>query len=190
MVHVNSTVRAMNWKVLVEQFLEGYHIRTTHKDTFYPLQYDDLNVVERFGPNTRITFPFRNIERLRDRPESSWTVGHRVTFVYHLFPNVMFVTFPDQVLLIAIDPVDVDHTTVTMYALVTPETAEKLATIDVGAAGERSLLAMGGIEDNEMSEGVQRGLHAGANAFVEFGTHESAIGRFHATLDERLACAR
>ncbi len=28
--------RAMNWKVLVEQFLEGYHIRSTHKDTFYP----------------------------------------------------------------------------------------------------------------------------------------------------------
>jgi hypothetical protein len=38
-----------------------------------------------------------------------------------------------------------------------------------------------------MSEGVQRGLHAGANEFIEFGTHESAIGRFHATLDDRLA---
>ena len=38
-----------------------------------------------------------------------------------------------------------------------------------------------------MSEGVQRGLHAGANKFVEFGRHESAIGHFHATLDERLA---
>ena len=36
----------MNWKVLVEQFLEGYHIRSTHKDTFFPLQYDDVNVVE------------------------------------------------------------------------------------------------------------------------------------------------
>jgi phenylpropionate dioxygenase-like ring-hydroxylating dioxygenase large terminal subunit len=177
----------MNWKVLVEQFLEGYHIRTTHKDTFYPLQYDDLNVVEPFGPNTRITFPFRNIERLRDRPESTWVIDHRVTYVYHLFPNVMFVTFPDQVLVIVIDPVDVDHTNVTMYALVTPQTAEKLAAVDVSAAGQRSLLAMGGIEDNEMSEGVQRGLHAGANAFVEFGTHESAIGRFHANLDERLA---
>jgi hypothetical protein len=23
---------------------------------------------------------------------------------------------------------------------------------------------------------------------VEFGTHESAIGRFHANLDDRLAC--
>ncbi|CNK33047.1 ring-hydroxylating dioxygenase%2C large terminal subunit [Mycobacterium tuberculosis] len=38
-----------------------------------------------------------------------------------------------------------------------------------------------------MSEGVQRGLHSGANAFVEFGRHESAAGHFHATLDDRLA---
>ena len=58
------------------------------------------------------------------------------------------------------------------------------------AAGAGNLLNTGGIEDNEMSQGVQHGLHAGANAFVEFGKHESAIGRFHATLDERLACSR
>ncbi|WP_264991734.1 aromatic ring-hydroxylating oxygenase subunit alpha, partial [Mycobacterium montefiorense] len=42
---VESILRAMNWKVLAEQFLEGYHIRSTHKDTFFPVQYDDLNVV-------------------------------------------------------------------------------------------------------------------------------------------------
>lgn len=185
---VRPALRAMNWKVLVEQFLEGYHIRTTHKDTFYPIQYDDLNVVEAFGPNTRITFPFQNIERLRDRPESSWNVGHRVTYVYHLFPNVMVATFPNQVLVITIDPIDIDHTTVTIYAMVTPGVAKRVSADPDAAAGARDLLNEGGVEDNEMSEGVQRGLHAGANAFVEFGRHESAIGRFHATLDERLAC--
>jgi choline monooxygenase len=183
LVHVDSTVRPMNWKILVEQFLEGYHIRSTHKDTFYPIQYDDLNVVEAFGPNSRITFPYQNIEHLRDRPESAWTTGRRVTYVYHLFPNVMIATFPDQVLVVAIDPVDIDHSTVTIYAMTTAEVAER-ATVATGGA---ALLAAGALEDNEMSEGVQRGLHAGANTFVEFGTHESAIGRFHATLDERLA---
>jgi choline monooxygenase len=189
MVAVRPTPRAMNWKVLVEQFLEGYHIRTTHKNTFYPLQYDDLNVVEAFGPNTRITFPYKNIERLRTRPESTWVVGHRVTYVYHLFPNVMVATFPNQVLVITIDPVDVDHTTVTIHAMVTPEVADHVsAKPDVGE-GARSLLDAGGLEDNEMSAGVQRGLHAGANDFVEFGTHESAIGRFHLNLDERLTPA-
>ncbi len=187
---VRPALRPMNWKVLVEQFLEGYHIRTTHKDTFYPIQYDDLNVVEAFGPNTRITFPYKNIERLRDRPKSTWTVGHRVTYVYHLFPNVMVATFPNQVLVITIDPIDIDHTTVTIYAMVTPDVAEHVSADPDAAAGARSLLNEGGVEDNEMSEGVQRGLHAGANTFVEFGRHESAIGRFHATLDERLACTR
>jgi choline monooxygenase len=184
---VRPALRDMNWKVLVEQFLEGYHIRTTHKDTFFPIQYDDLNVVEAFGPNTRITFPYKNIERLRDRPESTWNVGHRVTYVYHLFPNVMVATFPNQVLVITIDPIDIDHTTVTIYAMVTPHVGERVSANPEDAAGARNLLNEGGVEDNEMSEGVQRGLHAGANTFVEFGTHESAIGRFHATLDERLA---
>jgi len=190
LVAIRPTLRAMNWKVLVEQFLEGYHIRSTHKDTFYPIQYDDLNVIEAFGPNTRITFPYQNIERLRDRPESAWNVGHRVTYVYHLFPNVMFVTFPNQALVITIDPVDVDHTNVTIYALATPEVAEYVSANPDIADDPRSLLNAGGMEDNEMSEGVQRGLHAGANTFVEFGRHESAIGRFHAALDERLALIR
>ncbi|AEV73955.1 ring-hydroxylating dioxygenase, large terminal subunit [Mycolicibacterium rhodesiae NBB3] len=190
LVVVRPALRAMNWKVLVEQFLEGYHIRTTHKDTFYPIQYDDLNVVEPFGPNTRITFPFKNIERLRDRPESTWDIGHRVTYVYHLFPNVMVATFPNQVLVITIDPIDIDHTTVTIYALVTPDVIQRVSADPATSEGARNLLNDGGIEDNEMSEGVQRGLRAGANTFVEFGTHESAIGHFHATLDERLASMR
>jgi phenylpropionate dioxygenase-like ring-hydroxylating dioxygenase large terminal subunit len=188
LVYVESTPKAMNWKVLVEQFLEGYHIRSTHKDTFFPVQYDDLNVVEQFGPNSRITFPYRNIERLRDRPETTWTTDARVTYVYHLFPNVMVATFPDLVLVIAIDPVDIDHSTLVVYTMVRPEIADR-ASVDSpkNPAGAGSFIARGAVEDNEMSVGVQRGLHAGANEFVEFGRHESAIGHFHATLDKRLA---
>jgi phenylpropionate dioxygenase-like ring-hydroxylating dioxygenase large terminal subunit len=188
LVYVDSTVRAMNWKVLVEQFLEGYHLRSTHRDSFFPVQYDDLNVVEMFGPNSRLTFPYRNIERLRNRPESSWNVDARVTYVYQLFPNVMVATFPDVVSVVAIDPVDVCHTAVSTYSMVKPEVAER-ASSDPSAqlVGGGSFIERGLAEDNQMSEGVQRGLHAGANEFVEFGRHESAIGHFHATLDERLS---
>ena len=110
-----------------------------------------------------------------------------MTYVYHLFPNVMVATFPNQVLVITIDPIDIDHTTVTIYAMVTPGRGPARVGQPRDAAGARNLLNEGGVEDNEMSEGVQRGLHAGANTFVEFGTHESAIGHFHATLDDRLA---
>jgi phenylpropionate dioxygenase-like ring-hydroxylating dioxygenase large terminal subunit len=187
LVFVESTLRAMNWKVLAEQFLEGYHIRSTHKDTFFPVQYDDLNVVETFGPNSRITFPYRNIERLRDRPESTWTTDARLTYLYQLFPNVMLATFPDVVSVIAIDPVDVDHSTVAVYSMVRPEVADRDSLNPPSLVGTGSFIERGLVEDNEMSAGVQRGLHSGANEFVEFGRHESAIGHFHATLDDRLA---
>jgi phenylpropionate dioxygenase-like ring-hydroxylating dioxygenase large terminal subunit len=189
LVHTDSTLRAMNWKVLVEQFLEGYHIRSTHNNTFYPVQYDDLNVVESFGPNSRITFPYRNIERLRDRPENTWTVDARVTYLYQLFPNVMLATFPDLMMVVVIDPVDVDHSTMITYTMMKPEVAER-ASSDPGPndpAAAASFIARGAVEDNEMSEGVQRGLRAGANTFLEFGRHESAIGHFHANLAERLS---
>lgn len=191
LVYVDSTVRRMNWKVLVEQFLEGYHIRSTHKDTFFPLQYDDLNVVEMFGPNCRLTFPYRNIERLRDRPESTWTTDARVTYLYQLLPNVMLATFPDLMLMIVVDPVDVEHSTVTIYSMARPELAERANSADgqYNPAAAGTLIARGSVEDNEMSEGVQRGLSSGAIAFVEFGRHESAAGHFHAVLDERLARA-
>jgi phenylpropionate dioxygenase-like ring-hydroxylating dioxygenase large terminal subunit len=190
LVGSESVVRTINWKVLVEQFLEGYHILSTHRETFYPLQYDDLTVVETFGPNSRITFPYRNIERLRNRPESMWTTKRRVTFVYQLFPNVMLATFPDQVIAIVVDPIDVDRSQVTTYLLATPEAAEAaLIAASRQSDAERgpSLLTRGALEDNEMSAGVQRGLRAGANAFVEFGRHESAIGHFHGALSQRLA---
>ncbi|WP_214406449.1 aromatic ring-hydroxylating oxygenase subunit alpha [Pseudonocardia lacus] len=184
MFNASTTVRPMNWKVLVEQFLEGYHIRSTHRETFYPVQYDNLNVIETFGPNSRITYPYRSVERLRGRPESSWTVERRVTFLYQLFPNAMIATFPDRVVLVVVDPVDIDHCAVTTYSMAEP------AVVD-GRGGEPSkagkLIADGLLEDNEMSAGVQRGLHAGANRFVEFGRHESAIGHFHRALTERLA---
>ena len=182
MVGENSVALQINWKVLVEQFLEGYHIRSTHHDTFFPVQYDDLNVVETFGPNSRITFPFRNIERLRNRPESQWAIERRATFVYQLVPNAMLATFPDQVIVVVVDPIDIDHSRITTCKLSTAEIAEA----QHGGPGT-TLLQRGALEDNEMSAGVQRGLRAGANAFVEFGRHESAIGHFHAALDERLA---
>ena len=187
---VRPALRQMNWKVLVEQFLEGYHIRTTHKDTFYPIQYDDLNVVEAFGPNTRITFPFRNIERLRDRPESTWIVDHRVTYVYHLFPNVMFATFPNQVLVITIDPIDIDHTAVTIYAMVTPTWPSMCRPTPTPPRARATCSTRVAWRTTRCPKAYSGDCMPGPTTFIEFGTHESAIGRFHATLDQRLACAR
>jgi phenylpropionate dioxygenase-like ring-hydroxylating dioxygenase large terminal subunit len=187
LLEVEHRVKALNWKVLVEQFLEGYHIRSTHRTTFFPVQYDNLNVVETFGSNSRITYPYRNIERLRDRPPSTWTVKARLTFVYQLFPNVMVATFPDRVVVIVVDPVSVDRSNLVNYVM-TDADADRPPPVRPPAteAEGRSMGELAAVEDNAMSTAVQRGLASGANEFVEFGRHESAIGHFHRSLDAQL----
>jgi phenylpropionate dioxygenase-like ring-hydroxylating dioxygenase large terminal subunit len=180
---VNEQELPANWKVLVEGFLEGYHIRTTHRDTFYPVQYDNLNVVERFGRNSRLAFPYRNVEKLRSRPASERRAGGVLTYVYHLFPNVMFATFPHQVLLVVLEPLAVDRTRGTTYALSEGDTPER----DEALKRSQGFLVDGAVEDNEMAGAIQRGLPSGANEFFEFGRFEGAIGHFHRSLHAALA---
>src|SRR5262249_32529081 len=91
-----------NWKIAVESFLEGYHIRTTHAQTFYPVQFDNLNVIESFGPNNRVTFPYRAIHKLRSVPRAERSVDGKLTYVYHLFPNVMVATFPARIIMLVL----------------------------------------------------------------------------------------
>jgi phenylpropionate dioxygenase-like ring-hydroxylating dioxygenase large terminal subunit len=169
-----------NWKIVVEGFLEGYHIRSTHPATFYPLQFDNLNVIERFGRNTRIAFPYRAIHKLREVPPAERSADGKLTYVYHLFPNVMLATFPAYVFMIALEPLAVDRTRFAVYRM----TSRAEGDPEARAALERGadLIGAGSAEDAAMACAVQRGLASGANEFFEFGRFEGAIGHFHRTL--------
>ena len=177
-----------NWKIQTETFLEGLHIRFAHRTTFFPLQYDNLNLVETVGENSRVTFPFRNIERLAAVPAAERRVDGRVTFVHHLFPNAVVVTFPAQVLVFVIEPRAVDRTTFVSFALGRPPGAPGVPS--PGRGGGTDLLALGGAEDFAAARAVQRGLHSGANDHLTFGRHESAIAHFHRHLDAALGAVR
>jgi phenylpropionate dioxygenase-like ring-hydroxylating dioxygenase large terminal subunit len=177
-----------NWKILVEGFLEGYHIRSTHSETFYPVQFDNLNVVETFGRNNRVTFPYRAINRLRSVPPAARSVDGKLTYVYHLFPNVMVATFPGRLFMIVLEPLATDCTRFVTYVLSDRDEhdVEAQAALDRG----RDLLAAGAAEDREVACAIQRSLASGANEFFEFGLFESAIGHFHRALRAALERAR
>ena len=185
---------AVNWKILVEGFLEGYHIRPTHCGTFYPVQFDNLNVVETFGRNSRIAFPYRAVNKLRTVASAERSADGKLTYVYHLFPNVMVATFPQSVFMVAIEPLAVDRTRFHTYITVAggePD-GESLDGPGRAASGAgAALIAAGAAEDNAVASAIQQGLASGANEFFEFGRFEGAIGHFHrnlyAALGERAA---
>jgi phenylpropionate dioxygenase-like ring-hydroxylating dioxygenase large terminal subunit len=171
---------AANWKVFTEGFLEGYHIRTTHRDTFYPVQYDNLNVVEHFGPNTRIVFPYRAIEKLRGAPAADRLPAGVLTYLYHLFPNVIVATFPKHLIVSVLEPLGVARTRGVSWALAEDATGEPAA--EAGVARSQSFVVAGAAEDNAMVESIQRALASGANQSFEFGRFEGGITHFHRAL--------
>jgi phenylpropionate dioxygenase-like ring-hydroxylating dioxygenase large terminal subunit len=184
-IHEESHVELLaNWKIVLESFLEGYHIRSTHPRSFYPVQYDNLNVVEKFGPHSRVTFPYRAIEGLRNKPVSQWAAGTRLTYVYHLFPNIIISTHPGFKAVILLEPLAVDKTKQITYIVtdIEPNDAKQVSLLDKAIA-----VADSGIdEDRRMIFSGQQGLAAGANDYLEFGLFESAIVHFHSTLDQAL----
>jgi len=168
-----------NWKVVAEGFLEGYHIRATHENTFYPVQFDNLNVIEHFGRNSRVTFPYRAVGKLRGQPPDEWKVEGKLTYVYHLFPNVMFATFPGRMVMVVLDPIDLAHTRQTTYTL-TNRPDDNVGRTEVREGLD--FVSAGAEEDREVVASVQRGIASGANTHFEFGLFEGAIRHFHKNL--------
>jgi len=186
LVSTTTEEQPINWKVLVEQTLEGYHIRSAHRSTFYPVQYDNLNVIEFSGMHSRVTYPYRNIERQATKPPAERKLRGCSTTVTHLFPNTIVSTFPDLTLVSLIDPLAIDRSRITTFML---STADQSVDVRESAAAGLELAAQGAVEDTEMSLAVQAGFRAGANDTIVFGRNESAIGHFHENLDDSLAAA-
>lgn len=184
MHHEDIAEVAANWKVLMEGFLEGYHIKPTHKESFYPHGFDNLNVVEHFGRNNRVVFPFRAIEKFRD-PARERSADRVLSYNNHLFPNAMVITFPDLMVMLSLEPVAMDRTRVHSWAM--NGRALKNAANPQASEQAMAFLDAGVLEDRAMACSIQRSLGSGANEAFEFGRFEAALTHFHKNLGEALA---
>lgn len=176
-----DNVSEVNWKLNMEGNLEGYHIKPTHRETFYPYGFDNLNIVECFGNNSRVTFPFRRIEKLRGLPPAERNIAGMVTYVYHLFPNVSIAVLSDHTTVTISEPLSPTQTRFINYRLTNKDargdTSTERAQRDAGFVADT-----GGKEDASRVRAIQESLASGANEFFTYGRFEAAIVHFHQTL--------
>jgi phenylpropionate dioxygenase-like ring-hydroxylating dioxygenase large terminal subunit len=165
-----------NWKVLTEGFIEGYHLRATHRTTFLPFGYDNVTVVEHDGPNSRVTFPFRRIEALRDIARHDRVLGGNATLVHQVFPNVIVAQLSHHTTMVVLEPLAVDKTKLVTFQL---SNGGSGGDTDVAAQRDATFVATGALEDNAVAVRVQHGFCGGANEFLEFGRFEGALAHFH-----------
>jgi phenylpropionate dioxygenase-like ring-hydroxylating dioxygenase large terminal subunit len=186
-INKNEATVAANWKIYLESFLEGYHIKFAHPDTFYPFGYDNLNIIEFCGPHARVTFPFRRIESLIDVKPSERDVSGRLTYVYHIFPNVIVTVLSHHTNVIILEPVDLCTTRTTVYQLTNPtKDGEQQTALEAAKRDLSFVTETGALEDLALVRSIQQSIDSGANDAFTFGHFEPAIAHFHQHLSEKL----
>jgi phenylpropionate dioxygenase-like ring-hydroxylating dioxygenase large terminal subunit len=188
------TVRAeypANWKLIVDAFLEAYHIRVLHKDTIYPFFADGLTATERFGPHIQSLVARRAAEPwAKDAgaplPDAMAALCALTTPSHVVFPNTITIFHPDYLSLVTLYPVGAETLSWTHRMLIPADRA----TPDWNAHWEKTFrLIEEGVfqkEDIACAIGIQRGLKSGANDHLTAGRAEQAVGWFHADVARHL----
>ena len=175
---------AANWKLVMDTFLEGYHVTRLHATTLGHLFEDAIVRLDRIGSHLRQTSG-----RMKFTPEQ---VGEApsidelrkvVTYVYTLVPNGVLICSPDYVNLLLLLPQAEDSTIVENFMLTDLEPATEKAR----DRWQRSLDLTDGQafqEDFSASTACHSGLKSGAVENLVLGGYEQAIKTYHDILAE------
>jgi phenylpropionate dioxygenase-like ring-hydroxylating dioxygenase large terminal subunit len=175
-----------NWKLLYETLMEGYHIKSLHRESFYPFGYDNLNVVETFGPHSRVVYPFQRIEQMRDVPPNERNLTGLVTSVYMLFPNASISVLSKHTNLVILEPISPNESRWVIYSLINTAPDGTLFSLEEAKRDAVFVNDSGQEEDRAAAAAIQQTLASGANSHFTFGHFEKAIVHFHEQLERAL----
>lgn len=174
-----------NWKVVLEPFLEGYHVQRLHAASIGNLFVDAPNIVDQFGANIRQVSGRIGYEPAMLDEDAGANVHKLVTHAYTAFPNVVVVTSQYYTSVMILMPRDVDHTTV-QYFMLTPGPATTPKAEEVFKRSYDLIIDVFGGEDFRAAEISQAGLSTGTPNEVVYCGLEANIVHYYEALEALL----
>jgi len=178
--------RAMNWKLVIGTFLEGYHIKVLHRNTIAPLILGAHTTFDAYGRHGRMAVPRPGLAALRETPERDWDVLRHTAVVYALFPNTVLVWQGDHMETWRVFPGTNPDESVMHASLYIPEPAVTDKAKRHWDRNMKILLDTVEQEDFPLGEDMQRGFHSGAQDHLLFGRIEPALAHFHRSVHKAL----
>jgi phenylpropionate dioxygenase-like ring-hydroxylating dioxygenase large terminal subunit len=176
---------AANWKLIMDAFLESYHVQRLHAATIGPFFKDGISTCDMLGSHQRSAVG-READLSACTAEDWATLRQAITYTYQMFPGTVLIVSPDYMNLMVLMPQSEGRVLVEDFMLI----PEAPATEKALAHWEKSwrLLDQGvfASEDFRAAELGQQGLSSGSIDRVTLGTLEAGIRTFHDTVEARL----
>ncbi|HEU5163678.1 MAG TPA: SRPBCC family protein, partial [Thermoanaerobaculia bacterium] len=165
-----------NWKVYVDNYLEGYHIPIVHPGLFRELDYPNYRTETKRTYSIQFA-PTRRPERIRT------AAGEDQVRYFWLFPNLMLNVYPDNFSTNLIVPLGPERTaTIFEWYFPDPEHARKALDETVAFSDEIQL------EDVAICEAVQRGLRSSTYERGRFSPQrENGVHHFHRLYEQYMS---
>ena len=162
-----------NWKVYVDNYLEGYHIPIVHPGLFREIDYPNYRTETRRNYSIQHA-PLKRPERIRaeskdDEAEYFW-----------VYPNLMLNVYPDNFSTNLIVPLGQERT-LTVFEWFFRDAPQAIVDQTVAFSDEIQL------EDIDICEAVQRGLRSSTYTSGRYSpVRENGVHHFHALYVESM----
>ncbi len=172
-----------NWKVYVDNYLEGYHLPIAHPGLFREVDYDQYRV-DTYRHYSKQYAPIREVKpgETRDRRYARSGEGEADALYYWIFPNVMLNVYLDNTSINIIIPLSHDKTlTIFEWYFEAPGTGAGWESMQQIIAFSDEIQQ----EDIELCEWVQRGLKSNAYERGRFSAlRENGVHHFQSLVHE------
>jgi phenylpropionate dioxygenase-like ring-hydroxylating dioxygenase large terminal subunit len=182
--HQQSFDLKANWKLVLEPFMEPYHVQRLHAKSVAPLFADVPSVVDMLGHHIRIITGKVQFEpEVLDDPAAN--IHKTVTHAYIVFPNISIITSPYYISVMIVVPQGVDRSRVE-YSMLTREPPDNPKAEQLFADSLRIVLGVFGNEDFRAAVISQAGLAAGGLDKMTYGGLEDVIPQYYQVLESEL----
>lgn len=180
---------AMNWKFVIDTFLESYHIAFLHKTTVAPIFNSNLSGCKEYGLHGRMTALRKTANELRRLPDAEWgeTPLKHVIVLYTLFPNAMFIFQADHVETWRVYPSpERPDECMVEFGFYIPEPAGTEKAEKYWSKNFELAVKTVQAEDFTIGAQMQQAFHSGVQEHVIYGRNEAALIHFHASVRQAL----
>jgi phenylpropionate dioxygenase-like ring-hydroxylating dioxygenase large terminal subunit len=178
-----------NWKLLVDTFLESYHVFALHKQTVGRWFLSQPSTYDVSADTIRLQTTQKSLLGLAERPESEWDLLAHATIEYLVGANFLLSHSIDHVAAYRFVPEAPDRTRVELVLYTEEPIGDEAARREHYDRTLALHVKVATDEDFDEQERIQANLASGAVPEVLFGRNEPAAAHLHRWVHELLAAA-